>query len=764
MRIAIIGGGPGGLYLAGLLKLRMPTWDVQLFERNAAEVTFGFGVVFSDATLEDIRSADPEACDAITANFAHWDDIDVHVSGTCYRSTGHGFSGLSRRRLNQVLQGIAQARGVDLHFGVEVDPAALAELGADVVVAADGVNSRVRTHFAEHFGPTVVEEPNHFVWLGTTRRFPAFTFYFREDAHGLWRVHAYNYEDGLSTFIVECTEATWRAAGMDQATEAETIAYVERLFSAELAGHPIVGNHSIWRQFPTISAAHWSYGQVTLLGDAVHTAHFSVGSGTRLAMEGAIALADALVAAPDVPTALVQYEATHRPAVESLQRAAAVSRAWFEQTERMYGHLPPWQLAFSLLTRSLRITHSSLAKRDPAFVAATNVRFAEQAFAAVGQPAPAVPPPPMFTPLRLRDLVVANRVVVSPMCQYKAVDGVPNDWHLVHLGSRAAGGAGLVIAEMTAVEPAGRITPGCTGLYTDAQEAAWARIVDFVHGQTGAAIGLQLGHAGRKAATCVPWAGGDNTPLATGAWPIVAPSAIPYLPHGQVPHALDLHELAQIRAAFVAAARRADAAGFDLLELHMAHGYLLASFLSPITNHRTDLYGGNLANRMRFPLEVMEAVRAVWPDHKPLSVRISATDWIPGGFELADALVVTAALQARGLDLIDVSTGQTDPASAPTYGRLYQTPFAEALRQALGVATLTVGGISSFEDVNSILAAGRADLCALARAHLFDPYWTHHAAYEQHHTLPWPAPYGTMARFTPRCEWSPRGRSRPGGT
>ncbi|MEZ4473707.1 MAG: FAD-dependent monooxygenase [bacterium] len=758
MRVVIAGGGPGGLYLAGLLKLHDPTREVVVYERNPPDVTFGFGVVFSDATLADIRDADPEAHDAITENFAHWDDIDVHYGGRVLRSTGHGFSGLSRQRLLTVLQGIAARRGVDVRYEQTLDPADLDALEADVIVAADGVNSRFRDAGAAVFEPTVTLEPNRFVWLGTTKRFPAFTFYFREDAHGLWRVHAYDYEDGQSTFIVECTSETWRRAGMDTASEEETRAYVAALFAEELDGHPVLVNHSIWRQFPTISCRRWHAGRLALLGDAVHTAHFSVGSGTRLAMEGAIALADALNAEATIEGALERYEAVHRPATESLQRAAAVSRAWFEHTERLYGRLPPEQFAFSLLTRSLRITHGGLAERDPAFVATVDAWFSATAAARAGLAAPAEPVRPMFTPFRVGDLCLANRVVVSPMCQYRAEDGVPGDWHLVHLGSRALGGAGLVLTEMTDVSPEGRITHGCTGLYTDAQARAWGRIVGFLKQSSTAAVGIQLGHAGRKAATCIPWEGGDNVPLATGGWPVIGPSALPFHPGGPVPHAMDRADMVRVRQAFVDAARRAQQIGFDLLELHMAHGYLLASFLSPVTNRRADDFGGNLANRMRFPLEVLEAVRAVWGG--PLAARISATDWIPGGFELDDALAVAAAFKAAGLDLLDVSTGQTDPASAPAYGRLYQTPYAEAIRQIVELPTMTVGGISSFEDVNSIIAAGRADLCALARVHLFDPYWTRHAAYEQGHDLPWPAPYGVMDRYTPRVEWSPRGRGK----
>src|SRR5437773_4654217 len=748
MRIVTIGGGPAALYFGILMKKAYPKHEITILERNRLDDTYGFGVVFSDATQNNLAAADPETYDAMASHFAHWDNIDIHYRGHVITSSGHGFSGLSRRALLGVLGERCEELGVCIEVGTEVtDPVVYAD--ADLLIGADGFNSTVRGRFREHFQPSFDERPNRFVWLGTTRPFPAFTFYFKRGEHGLWRVHAYQYEQGHSTFIVETTEAVWRKAGLDQASEDNTVAFCEALFKEELDGHRLLKNRSLWRQFVTVKNAVWSHGNVVLLGDAAHTAHFSVGSGTKLAIEDAIALAGALQRHPDVGTALSEYETERRPAVESLQRAAQVSLQWFEDTER-YMSLEPPQFAFNLLTRSLRITHDNLKVRDPGFVQKVDEWYeAEAQKQSHVRRATHDARPPMFTPFKLRDLVLSNRVVVSPMCQYVAEDGMPNEWHLVHLGARAMGGAGLVFTEMTDVSPAGRISPGCTGMYKPEHVPAWKRIVDFVHAHSQAKIGLQLGHAGRKGSTRLAWEGMDE-PLPEGNWEIIAASSIPYFPHSQVPRAMGPADMAAGRDDFVRAARMAEQAGFDILEIHFAHGYLLASFISPLTNHRRDEFGGLLANRMRFPLDVFDAVRAVWPEHKPISVRISAVDWAPGGTEPADAVEIARLLRGHGCDIVDVSAGQTVPDAKPVYGRQFQTPFADRVRHEAGIPTMAVGNISSYTDVNTILAAGRADLCVLARAHLWDPYWTRHAAHEMGYALPWPPQYSTLDTYKPR--------------
>jgi anthraniloyl-CoA monooxygenase len=749
MKVVCVGGGPAGLYLALLMKKADPGHDVTVIERNRPDDTFGFGVVFSDATLDRFADADPETHDAIVRSFAHWDDVDVHYQGQVLTSTGHGFAGMSRQRLLDLLQRRCADLGVRLCFQSEVTDLA-AWTDADLIVAADGVNSAVRTRYAEHFRPRIDACRNKFVWLGTTYPFPAFTFIFKPSEHGLWRVHAYRYNATDSTFILESTEDTWRRAGLAGASEDDTLAFAEALFARELDGHRLLKNRSVWRNFPTVSNAWWSHGNVVLVGDAAHTAHFSIGSGTKLAIEDSIALARALQSHADVASALAAYEAERRPEVASLQRAAQVSLEWFEDVERYHGRLEPIQFAFSLLTRSLRVTHENLKVRDAKFVESVDRWCAEQASIQTLTAVPGPPaPPPMFTPYRLRDLVLRNRVVVSPMCQYSAEDGTPNDWHLVHLGSRAMGGAALVMAEMTDVSREGRISPGCTGMYKPEHVVAWRRIVEFVHTQSRAAIGIQLAHAGRKGSTRLLWEGIDE-PLPEGNWPLISASPLSFLPHGQVPRAMDRHDMDAVRDDFVRAARMADGAGFDLLELHFAHGYLLASFLSPLTNRRDDEYGGPLASRARYPLEVFEAVRAAWPAAKPMSVRISATDWARGGFTPDAAVELARLLKASGCDIVDVSAGQTVSDAEPVYGRLYQTPFSDRVRQEAQIPTMTVGAVTTYADVNSIIAAGRADLCVLARAHLYDPYWTLHAAWEQGVELPLPNQYISLRNFTPR--------------
>jgi len=747
MKVAIIGGGPGGLYLAILLRRANPATQVTVYERNRIEDTFGFGVVLSDATEGILAAADDVTHAAMSAVMHRWGDIDVHINGACITSGGHGFSGVSRKVLLEILFERAKALGATVRELTEAPPVEELLASNDLVVAADGVNSVVRASRAERFGATVDLRPNRFVWLGTTRPFPSFFFSFRQNAHGLWRAHAYQYAEGESTFIVETTDAAWRAAGLAEGDEAATIAYCEALFKEELEGHRLIGNRSIWRQFPTVKCRTWSDGRLVLLGDAAHTAHFSVGSGTKLAMEDAIELSRVLQGATDVAAALRTYETERRPGVESVQRAAQASLEWFEATER-YDDLEPLQFAYSLLTRSLRITHENLRTRDPAFVERVERWYADRAGVT---PVPGkTTPPPFLTPFHLRGMRLSNRIVVSPMCQYSAVDGVPNDWHLQHLASRAIGGAGLVMTEMTDVSAEGRITPGCTGIYNDTQMAGWKRIVEFVRAHApDTRIGMQLGHAGRKAATKLMWEG-DNEPLESGAWPIMSASPIPWKPGSQVPHEMTRADMDRVRDEYMRAAERAGEAGFDLVEIHLAHGYLLASFISPLTNRRTDEYGGPLEHRMRFPLEILRAVRAVWPDDKPLTARVSATDWHPDGLTGEESVEVARLIGDAGVDAVDVSAGQTVPDQRPIYGRAFQTPFADRIRHEAGVATMAVGNIQSHEDVNAILAAGRADLVLMARAHLWDPYWTRHAAYALGHPLPWPPQYESLNNYNAR--------------
>ncbi len=728
MKVHVIGGGPAGLYAAILLKKAWPETRITVSERNRPDDTFGFGVVFSDETLDQFEKYDRDSYRAITDNFAYWDDIEIHHKGTVHRIGGNGFSGCARTTLLKLLHDRARALGIELYFQTEIaDFAALAR-DADLVIAADGINSRVREVFADQFRPSVELRPNLFSWMGSTRPFDAFTFFFRETEHGIFIAHCYQYEVGRSTWVMETDPETFARAGLDKLDEHASASFLENVFADELAGHKLTVNRSIWRNFPTIRCARWTHGNIVLLGDAKATAHFSIGSGTKLAMEDAIALYELFHATGghDVPAALSHFETQRREEVEKTQHSADVSLVWFEHVRRFWS-MHPTRFAFGLMTRAKAITYDNLALRAPDFVADVDTLVARDVRAQGFEVDTNRPVAPMFQPFRLRGMTLANRVVVSPMCQYSAQDGLPNDWHMVHLGSRAIGGAGLVFSEMTDVSEQARISPGCTGLYNDAQEAAWKRIVDFVHAHSAAKICMQLGHAGRKGATRLMWEGIDE-PLEQGAWPIVSASPIPYYPHSQVPRQMTRADMDQVVADFAAAARRAQRAGFDMVEMHAAHGYLLASFISPLTNTRTDEYGGSLENRMRFPLEVFRAMRAAWPDEKPMSVRISATDWVDGGLTGDDAVEVARLFAENGCDLIDVSTGQTVADAQPLFGRMYQTPFSDQIRNEGGLATMCVGAITTADQVNTIVAAGRADLVALARPHLVDPFFTMRAA------------------------------------
>ncbi len=750
MKIACIGGGPAGLYFAILMKKAFPDTDITVTEKNRADDTFGWGVVFSRETLGNLRTADEPSYLEIERRFVYWDDIQTFYRDSSTTSTGHGFCGLSRRQLLLLLQERAEALGVKLEFSKELPASPLPQ--ADVVIAADGVHSPVREKHAQWFKPTVDWRKCKFSWLGTTLPLTAFTFIFKETPSGLFQVHAYPFERGLSTFIVEAREEVWKKAGLDTMSEGDSVAFLEGLFKDELKGHRLLANKSIWRTFPTIRCEKWVHENVVLLGDAAHTAHFSIGSGTKLAMEDAIELVAQFQkhGTQDVQKVLHAYEKVRHPEVDRVQRAAQPSLEWFENSARYMGQ-PPEQLTFNLMTRSKRITWENLRLRDPALVAKVDAWFATEADTPLNSDGTA--PPPLFAPLKLKGLTLPNRVVVSPMCQYVAKDGVPGDWHLVHLGSRAMGGAGLVFTEMTDVSAEGRITHGCAGLWNDTQGAAWMRIVKFVHEHSDAKIGMQLAHAGRKGSCHVPWeSGGGSLSAAEGAWQTYGPSAIPFVKGSHVPKAMDGADLKKVRLDFGAAAVRAAAAGFDVLELHFAHGYLLSSFLSPLSNQRTDAYGGSLEARLKFPLEVFDVVRQAWPDDRPLGARISAHDWMgASGLTPDDAVEIAKALKAHGADFIDVSSGGNVFEQKPEYGRMFQVPFAEAVRYGARIPVVTVGMIQGADHANTILAAGRADLVALARAHLSDPYLVHrHAQAEGVDSIPWPEPYGLVKPTRPK--------------
>jgi anthraniloyl-CoA monooxygenase len=756
MRIAIAGGGPGGLYFAALMKGLNPAHEVTVWERNAPDDTFGFGVVFSDETLGGIETADTAVYRRMAGSFARWTDIDVAFNGHAFTVGGQGFAAMSRRELLQILQLRAAELGVTVHYRTQAPDAARLRASYDLVLGADGINSAVRDAYADVFRPSLDRRRNKYIWLGTDLVFEAFQFFVKQTEWGTMQIHGYPYSDSGSTFIVEMHEDVWRRAGLDRAgggdlapgaSDGYAVERIKEIFADELRGHRILTNNSRWISFQTVRNERWYDGNLVLIGDAAHTAHFSIGSGTKLAMEDALALAACLHEQPTVTEALAAYQAERRPVVESTQRAAQASLEWFENLG-LYAGQDPAEFVFNLLTRSRRITFENLRERDPGFAARIETEFARRHGAAEVVPA-------MFQPVSIGPLELKNRIIVSPMDMYSAVDGLANDFHLVHLGSKALGGAGLVMTEMVCVSPEGRITPGCTGLWNDEQRDAYRAVTDFVHQRSTARIGVQLGHSGRKGSTKLMWEGIDE-PLEAGNWEVVGPSPVPYGAGCHRPREATRADLDRITADFAAAARRAVDAGFDLVEVHAGHGYLLSEFLSPAANRRTDRYGGSTRNRLRYPLEVFDAIRAVVPASIPVTVRISATDWVPDGNTEDDAVEIARAFADHGAAAIDVSSGQVAKDERPAFGRSYQTPFADKIRHLVagpaGVKVIAVGAISSYDDVNSILLAGRADLCALGRAHLYDPGWTLHAAAEQEYRGPgahWPRPWEAGRRRPP---------------
>ncbi|WP_020400342.1 tRNA-dihydrouridine synthase [Kordiimonas gwangyangensis] len=745
MKITVIGGGPGGLYFALLTKKARPDFDIEVIEQNQEGDTFGFGVVFSDETLDEFFAADPESYDLIRDHFAYWQDIVVEKGGDRTVIGGNGFAGCSRFKLLEILTKRCRAVGVKLEFGKRINPETVeADFAAsDLIVASDGIGSAIREARAEAFGRTVELRKNHFTWMGSTRPLDAFTFFFKETPEGHFCAHTYEYEEGKSTWVIECTPAAFEACGFATMSEEESARYLEGVFADELAGHGLVTNRSIWRQFPRVRCENWRVGKTVILGDAKASAHWSIGSGTKLAMECAIGLSDAVLAhAGDLDGIEAAYEANRRTPVEIIQHAADVSLRWFEDMPRHFGK-DRYAFAFALMSRSKSITWDNLGLRDADFLSAVEDEFYRTLSAHFPHTIKGRPTP-MFTPFRLRNMTVPNRVVVAPMAQYSADKGMPTQWHTVHLGARATGGAGLVFTEMTCTSPDARITEHCPGIWNDAQMCAWKEIVDFIHENSGAKVCMQIGHAGRKGSTKHPKHGSD-LPLDAGNWPLLSASAIPFKEGvNTTPKAMDRADMDRVKAEFVTATERAAAAGFDMVELHSAHGYLIASFLSPLTNTRTDEYGGSAENRARYPLEVFRAMREVFPEDRPISVRISAWDWAPGGMNWDDLKVICTAFKDAGVDLINVSSGQTVPHQKPMYGRMYQVPFADFIRHEVGIPVMTVGAITEPEQINTILAAGRADLVALARPHLNDPAFTRRAAAHYGVTDPhWPIQYKT---------------------
>ncbi|KAF0163384.1 MAG: abmA [Rhodocyclaceae bacterium] len=746
MRIVCLGGGPAGLYFSILMKKANPACDITVIERNQPDSTFGWGVVFSDKTMDGFRQDDPQVVAEIERNFHHWDDVDVFFKGRRMVSGGHGFCGIGRLKLLQIFQARARELGVNLKFGAEVKDPDDYSREYDLVIGSDGVNSTTRTRYQSHFNPRIDVRKCRFIWLGARKKLNAFTFAFKETPWGWFNLHAYQFNEEWATFIIETPEVTWLKAGIDKMDPDQSIAFCEDLFADMLDGSRLISNarhlrgSAAWLKFNRVLCERWFKDNIVLLGDAAHTAHFTIGSGTKLAMEDAAALVRVMNSAEgDVPTRLARYQTEREIEALKLQSAARNRMTWFEDVERYVG-MEPEQFAFAVLTGSQRVGHANQKLRDPAYTEGLDRWFAEQC--GVSTPPAATPAPPMFTPFKLRGMTLANRVVVSPMCMYSAADGIPGDFHLVHYGSRGMGGAALIVTEMTCVSADARITPGCTGIWNDAQQDAWQRIVGYIHANGNARVSLQIGHAGRKGSTRLAWDAIDM-PLQSGGWPLLAPSPLPYIAGtSQVPKEMDRADMDRIKADFVAATRRAASADFDMVEFHAAHGYLMSSFISPLTNRRQDEYGGSLENRCRYPLEVFRAMREVWPADKPMSVRISAHDWVPGGIAPDDSVAVSRLFKEAGADIIHVSSGQVSKEEAPVYGRMFQVPFSDQIRNELNVPTIAVGNIFEADHVNTIIAAGRADLCALARPHLADPAWTLHAAAEQgYKEMPWPKQY-----------------------
>lgn len=728
MKIACIGGGPGGLYFAISIKLQKPSADVIVIERNKPADTFGWGVVLSDETLVNLEKNDSVSAESIRSNFAYWDDIALHHKGKKLKSTGHGFCGIGRKTLLVILQDRARELGVQLKFESEVGSASDYMEDYDIVVAADGLNSKTRNEYAEIFKPDQDLRECQFVWLGTKQKFDdAFTFIFEKTKHGWVWAHAYQFDSDTATFIVECSQDTFDAFGFNNLTQAESINICQDIFKNYLDNNTLMtnANHirgSAWIKFPRVLCEKWSHKNIVLLGDASATAHFSIGSGTKLALESAISLANNLVIEKNHILAFKKYEESRKLEVLRLQSAAKNSVEWFEDVER-YLDLDPIQLKYSLLTRSQRISHENLRQRDPEWLNQAEKWFQIKAGVSSNEKVRA----PMFAPFKLRELELKNRIVVSPMAQYKAVNGCPTDWHFVHYAERAKGGAGLIYVEMTCVSPEGRITPGCTGLYSQEHELSWKRIIDFIHLETEAKISCQIGHSGRKGSTQLGWEKMD-APLKNGNWPIISASPIPWSKNNAVPDEITELKMEEVLKQFISSTEMANRAGFDMIELHAAHGYLISSFISPKSNTRNDKYGGSLDNRMRYPLRVAKAMRKIWPKEKPMSVRISANDWVgEEGVTPQESVKIAKMFKAIGIDIIDVSAGQTSDEAKPVYGRMFQTPFSDRIRNEAGINTMAVGNIYEADHVNSILMAGRADLVCIARPHLSNPYWTLHA-------------------------------------